>query len=90
MTMSSPTCKICGRSEGVQFCIFTPAIPPFGTACVDCEEKLKENLKTLGIDAKPADCEIGDDGEVWYGVDGAFTIVCHGPHHIPQYDRQSD
>ena len=41
--MSYPICKICGGSgEGVEFNIFNPVIPPFGTACVACEEKIKK------------------------------------------------
>lgn len=39
-TKSRPTCVFCHRSDGVQFAIFTPRFKPFGTACVECEEKL--------------------------------------------------
>lgn len=34
-----PVCIFCARSEGVQFAIFNPKFPPFGTACVECEAK---------------------------------------------------
>ena len=34
---TAPKCIFCGRSSGVQFNIFTPKFPPFGTACVECE-----------------------------------------------------
>lgn len=35
---SAPTCIFCGKSSGVQFAIFNPKFPPFGTACVECEK----------------------------------------------------
>lgn len=37
---SRPTCVFCKRSTDVQFAMFSPRFPPFGTACVECEEKL--------------------------------------------------
>jgi hypothetical protein len=66
--MTTPTCNICKQSVDVQFDIFNPAIPPFGTTCVACEEEVKESLAFLGIDAKPADCDICENGEVWHGL----------------------
>jgi hypothetical protein len=35
-----PRCVFCGRDTDVQFSIFNPRFPPFGTACVDCEATL--------------------------------------------------
>lgn len=63
--MAAPVCKICKKTEGVTFAIFTPAIPPFGTACVPCERKVELWLEILKTDAKPSDCDIYDNGEVW-------------------------
>lgn len=41
--MSQPICTICGEGgAGVEFRIFDPVIPPFGTACVACEDKITE------------------------------------------------
>ena len=39
--MSIPVCSLCNQSgAGIQFNIFSPY--GFGTYCVECEEKLKE------------------------------------------------
>ena len=73
--MSMPTCKICGCSgAGIEFAIFNPAIPPFGTACAACEEKVQESIKILGINVKPADCTIREGGEVWHDVHGVILF----------------
>ena len=50
------------------FNIFTPAIPPFGTACTDCEGRVQEALEFLGIDARPRDCDICESGQVYHGL----------------------
>jgi len=40
-TGSGPRCVFCKRSgDGVQFVVFSPRFPPFGTACADCEKTL--------------------------------------------------
>jgi len=51
---SAPTCIFCGKSSGVQFNIFTPKFPPFGTACVACE-KIHDKLP----EKQPLTLEIG-------------------------------
>jgi hypothetical protein len=47
-----PRCVFCGRDSGVQFAIFNPRFPPFGTACVECEAKLPPG--TVAIVNAPA------------------------------------
>lgn len=66
--MSDPRCAICGCDNNVQFNVFNPEIPPFGTACVECEQEVVESLICLGIDAKPADCDICESGQVYHGL----------------------
>jgi hypothetical protein len=67
--MSNPVCKVCGQSgRGVQFCL-TPKIGEFGDVCVNCEERVTESLEWLGFfDAKPADCDICESGQVYHGL----------------------
>jgi hypothetical protein len=66
--MSDPQCQVCHKSSGVQFNIFNPAMPPFGTVCVKCEDEVQESLKFLGVDLNPAECDITQNGEVWAGL----------------------
>lgn len=38
---AGPVCVFCKRGGfGIQFAIFSPRFPPFGTACTDCEASL--------------------------------------------------
>jgi len=51
--MSKPICVFCGGTgRDVTFNIFTPRFPPFGTACVQCEETLPAEIKV------PADVKL--------------------------------
>lgn len=43
---NNPVCVFCKRSgAGVQFVVFCPRFPPFGTACSDCEETLPKGTE---------------------------------------------
>ena len=53
---SGPCCIFCKSGAG-QFNIFTPRFQPFGTACVECEEKVTpqqilEASDVLAIDGR--------------------------------------
>lgn len=49
----APICVFCKRSSGVGFNIFTPRFPPFGTACVECEESLPPGTTVPVVEVAP-------------------------------------